>query len=84
MTTTTAAHPAPLPARPASPFMPTELAADYIGVCARTLERMRVEGSGPRFVKLGRLITYRGRDLIAFVEGGLQALPPSNAPVGGR
>jgi predicted DNA-binding transcriptional regulator AlpA len=33
----------------------------------RTLERMRVTGSGPRFVKAGRRVAYRAADLDAWI-----------------
>ncbi len=34
----------------------------------RTLERWRHEGTGPAFVRVGRLIAYRHEDLHAWVE----------------
>ena len=34
----------------------------------RTLERMRVEGSGPRFRKFGRRVAYRVTDLEKWEE----------------
>jgi predicted DNA-binding transcriptional regulator AlpA len=37
------------------------------GLSARTLQRMRLDGSGPRFAKLGRRILYRRGDVLAWV-----------------
>jgi hypothetical protein len=37
-----------------------------------TLRRMRWKGNGPPFCKYGRSIFYRGRDLIAAIEGSLR------------
>ena len=51
-----------------------EDAADkYIGgtrspISTRTLQRWRLEGVGPTYVKLGRLVRYRQTDLDAFLE----------------
>jgi len=39
----------------------------YIGVAAQTLARWRHEGSGPMFVKLGRLVFYRAADLRTWI-----------------
>lgn len=41
-------------------------AADLLRVSPRTLERYRVAGTGPRFVKLGRRVLYRASDLEAW------------------
>jgi excisionase family DNA binding protein len=38
-------------------------AASVLRLCERTLERLRVSGLGPRFVKCGRSIRYRQSDL---------------------
>jgi excisionase family DNA binding protein len=43
-------------------------AAEYIGVTKRTMERWRVTGDGPRFVKVGRHCLYRRADLDAWVD----------------
>ena len=32
--------------------------ADHLGICARTLERWRMTGEGPTFVKIGRAVRY--------------------------
>jgi hypothetical protein len=50
-----------------------EAAGEYIGgalspISTRTLQRWRLEGEGPTFVKLGRLVRYRQSDLETFLE----------------
>jgi excisionase family DNA binding protein len=42
--------------------------AERISVSVRTLERFRVSGDGPRFVKAGRLVRYRVEDVDAWVN----------------
>ena len=50
-----------------SPYLSQQQAADYLGVSERSLERWRVEGSGPRFCRLGhRRVVYRRDDLDAY------------------
>jgi predicted DNA-binding transcriptional regulator AlpA len=46
-------------------------AAHLLRLSVRTLERHRVAGTGPRFVRLGRLVRYRAVDLADWVDGGL-------------
>jgi predicted DNA-binding transcriptional regulator AlpA len=43
-------------------------AASLLHLSERTLERFRVSGTGPKFVRLGRAIRYRLTDIEAFVE----------------
>jgi hypothetical protein len=50
-----------------------EAASKYIGgsqspISTRTLQRWRLEGVGPTYVKLGRLVRYRQFDLDSFLE----------------
>ena len=47
-------------------FTPTEAAA-YLRSNTRTLERWRITGNGPAFVKIGRKIAYTGAALGKFV-----------------
>ena len=43
-------------------------AAEKLGVSVRTLQRWRVQGVGPRFLKLGRkLVAYTEADLTAYL-----------------
>lgn len=46
----------------------TEGASRHIGLAVSTLEKMRVYGDGPRFVKLGRSVRYRVADLEAYLD----------------
>jgi predicted DNA-binding transcriptional regulator AlpA len=41
----------------------TRAAADYLGYSESTLEKKRVTGEGPPFIRLGRSIVYDTRDL---------------------
>lgn len=50
-----------------------EAAGKYIGgdktpISTRTLQRWRLEGGGPLYVKLGRLVRYRQSDLNAHLD----------------
>ena len=46
-------------------------AAAYLGLKAATLNKWRVIGEGPPFLKVGRLIQYRKADLDAYLAGRL-------------
>ena len=55
-----------------------EGAAAYIGgdnspISTRTMQRWRLEGVGPTFVKLGRMVRYRKSDLDAFLEARVRS-----------
>jgi predicted DNA-binding transcriptional regulator AlpA len=41
----------------------TKGASEHIGLAESTLEKLRVTGEGPAFVKLGRAVRYRICDL---------------------
>jgi predicted DNA-binding transcriptional regulator AlpA len=46
-------------------------AAKYLGLTGSTLEKMRLFGTGPRFVRIGtRAVGYTVDDLDAFIEAG--------------
>ena len=48
----------------------TPPAAAYVGLSASTLEKLRLTGGGPRFVRLGgRAVGYDIRDLDAWLDG---------------
>ncbi|MBX9933687.1 MAG: helix-turn-helix domain-containing protein [Methylobacterium sp.] len=49
-------------------FLTQREAAALLRVSERTLERHRLTGSGPAFVKLGRRVVYRAADLVVFAE----------------
>jgi predicted DNA-binding transcriptional regulator AlpA len=43
-------------------------AADFLCLSPRTLQGWRLQGTGPRFVRAGRAIRYRRRDLLAWMD----------------
>ena len=49
-------------------------AGAYLGgndkpISRRTLQRKRLDGTGPIFVKIGKLVRYRKSDLDAYLDG---------------
>ena len=48
---------------PLSRYLGPEEAARYLGLSPRTLQRMRVTGEGPRYVKVRRRVIYDRLDL---------------------
>lgn len=51
-----------------SPLCTPQESAKYLKSNARTLERWRTEGNGPRYVKVGRRVHYRRAALDAWIE----------------
>lgn len=49
-------------------YFPEMLAAEFLGLSPRTLQRWRVEGVGPRWRKLGRSVRYSKEDLRRWAE----------------
>ena len=49
-----------------------KVSATYIGLKPPTMRKRRREGKGPSYIKIGRLVRYRQRDLDAFLEEHLQ------------
>ena len=39
-------------------YLRTKVAADYAGLSPRTLEKLRLKGSGPIYSKVGRIVLY--------------------------
>jgi hypothetical protein len=58
-------------AKPAG-YLTTVEAADFVRLSPRTLERLRVQGTGPRYIKAGRgkraKVLYRVADLQEWLE----------------
>ena len=52
-------------------LLTTAEAAEIVRLSQPHLEKMRVYGRGPRFVRLGRAIRYRRADLMVWVEASL-------------
>lgn len=63
-------HVAAGPASPAETvaFLTQSEAAELLRLSGRTLERHRLTGTGPAFVRLGRRIVYRAHDLLAWAD----------------
>ena len=53
-------------------LLTTEEAARYLTLSPRTLERYRVTGEGPRFLKIGRRVVYRRCDLDAWLKNKIR------------
>jgi transcriptional regulator GlxA family with amidase domain len=53
-------------------YLTTAEAAQLVRLSPRTLERLRLQGSGPRYLKAGRgkkaRVLYRRTDLVAWLE----------------
>ena len=49
-------------------YLDTGAAAAYVGLSPDTLNRMRVEGAGPRYAKLGRRVVYALHRLDLWME----------------
>lgn len=43
-------------------------AGQILNKSVTTLARWRIQGSGPRFVKIGRSVGYRGAAILAYIE----------------
>jgi predicted DNA-binding transcriptional regulator AlpA len=62
--------PAPLVARPANGLLRVREASARLGLSKSTLDKMRCEGRGPRYVKItSKLVGYDPADLDAYAEG---------------
>jgi hypothetical protein len=60
-------------------MLTTHEAASYLRLSPRTLERLRVSGTGPKFVRLAnRSIRYRPEDLDAHVASRVVASTSEN------
>jgi predicted DNA-binding transcriptional regulator AlpA len=49
-------------------LMRTPEAADYLGMSESWLNKTRVTGNGPKYVKLSRAVAYRRSDLDSFLN----------------
>jgi len=47
-----------------------EAVAEFLGISPRTLEKARLTGGFVPYCKIGRLVRYRGADVLAAVEAG--------------
>jgi predicted DNA-binding transcriptional regulator AlpA len=46
----------------------TPEAAAFLGLSRSTMEKLRLTGGGPRYAKLGKIVTYAPADLAAWAE----------------
>lgn len=46
----------------------TEGAASYVGLTTSTMEKFRLTGGGPKYIKLGRTVVYDQDDLDAWLD----------------
>ena len=54
-------------------YLRTPEAARIVGLSIRTLEKHRIYGTGPRYLKLGGRVVYKLEDLQTWVESGAKA-----------
>jgi predicted DNA-binding transcriptional regulator AlpA len=47
---------------------PANVAARYVGLSESTLAKLRLNGNGPTYCKLGRRVVYRLADLDAWLQ----------------
>jgi len=59
-----------------------QTAARYLGLSKSTLDKMRVEGRGPRYLKIGGRVFYRPADLDAYIEAAVIETTDSRALAG--
>lgn len=50
-------------------LLTTRQTAEWLDVSHRTLESFRITGRGPKYLKIGRCVRYRARDLKEWLEG---------------
>lgn len=53
-------------------YLPTIEAANILNLSRRTLEKMRVQGRGPVYRKLGSRVVYTMEDLTAWADANLR------------
>ena len=54
-------------------YLRTPEASRFVGLSIRTLEKHRIYGTGPRYLKLGGRVVYRVEDLQSWAESGAKA-----------
>lgn len=63
-----------------SPYMSQDPAAEFLQLSPRTLERLRVEGRGPAFLKFGSRVMYSREDLVKWAEAQRRASTSDPGP----
>lgn len=64
-----------------TPLLPQAQLSQFLNVSVRTLERWRVEGTGPTYIKAGRRVLYRREDVEVWLSGHIRQ---STSETGGR
>jgi hypothetical protein len=59
--------------------MNVQRAAEYLGLSQSTLNKMRGEGRGPRYVRLESRVFYRRSDLDEYVSRGVRETADSRS-----
>lgn len=59
--------------------MNVQRAAEYLGLSQSTLNKMRGEGRGPRYVRLESRVFYRRSDLDEYVSRGVRETTDSRS-----
>lgn len=67
-----------------SPFLSNVEAARYLRLSLRTLEKLRVAGGGPKFLKLGRRVVYAVTDLHEWAGARICSTTSDPQPTKGR
>ena len=65
-------------------LLTTTQAAAYVNMSPRTLERYRVTGEGPKYLKLGRLVFYRQSHLDEWLNARVRRSTSDPGPGGGH
>lgn len=63
-----------------TPYLTQEDAAGLLRLSPRTLERFRVEGRGPRYLKFGRRVMYRRSDLDTWAQAQVRTSTSDRGP----
>lgn len=63
-----------------SPWTVPSEAAKYLRLSKSTLDRMRSEGTGPRFYRRNGVVLYHRDDLDAWMRGGEMTVGPNRGP----
>ena len=61
-------HRTPDPHESAGGYFNTTRSAEFLGLAPRTLERHRLDGTGPVFIRLGRRVLYHPDDLSEWAQ----------------
>lgn len=67
-------------------MLDTRGAAKFLGLSASFLAKARMNGTGPKYAKLGKKVVYREQDLVAFLDAHMVEASSAQhgTPCGGR